>query len=983
MEAYDNHQYALAMRTFERLMEQAPSPSSDAYVEASYFAAMSSLALYHKDAVYRVERFIQQFPEHPLSFEAKWELANYHYKRRSYSSAAKALEAIRPRELSASKRNEYRFKLGHCYFEKEAYEEARIPLYEVIQTKGDFLAPAQYYFSHIAYLNGQPQVALDGFESIADNPDFKELVPLYITQLLHATGQFQRLKEYGPPLLAESSGLDEESVVEVAHLLGDAWYRDEEFGEAASYLELAWEGSERSEKDAEFAYQMGFTRYKLGNWKGALDCFYLATSEDTPLAQNAAYHMADCYLQLQDRARAKQAFKSAATLTHDQDIQEDAFFHYAKLSFELSFNPFDDAIVAFESYLDQFPASPRRDEAHRFLLQVHMTSRNYERALKALGNITDPDETVRAAAQTLAFNRAVELFQNQQLNKALEFFELSRSYNVDPQLHAESYYWEGEIQYKKGDYSRSAEAFATFSTTPGSYLSPLHNDADYARGYAHYKSEQFPKALSAFRSFLETSPDDDPARMRDAELRAADCFYALKSFPQAAEHYDRVLARGIEPLDYSLFQRAMAAKLSGDLEGQIERLESLLSEYSGSRMAVEALYQLGRTNIELDRLTPAEENMNQLISNFPATPRAKQALVELCLVGVKQGDEDKVLGLWDKIKSEYGNDNIAVDAYNIVEPLLIQRGLLGDLPSAIGLDDEAIEARIYEAAAAMFLEGNCSGATDRLNEYLRQYPAGVYVTEAHFNLGNCRFESGDFEASYESYLAVLAMPAGEFTEKAAISAATIAYNAGDFRSALGHYERLEEITSLQTSRLEAVIGQMRCHYKLGQENEASGFANRVMNDPAAPEDIRRTAMLWNARIACNQGRHDDVIDGLAELASFGGASGAEAQYLLAERAFNAKQFEELEAMLFEFISNSNNQKTWQNKGFLLLVSTYIEQEDYFQARATANSILANVSDPDVQESVKDMLLQIENLEQIEKADNEELAPSPNSEFDNE
>ena len=105
--------------------------------------------------------------------------------------------------------------------------------------------------------------------------------------------------------------------------------------------------------------------------------------------------MADCYLEMGDRARAKQAFKTASTPEFDLDIARMPS-SYAKLAYELSFNPFDDAIVAFETYLKQFPSSPRRDEAYRFLLQVHMTSRDYERALKALDNITNPDETVRA-----------------------------------------------------------------------------------------------------------------------------------------------------------------------------------------------------------------------------------------------------------------------------------------------------------------------------------------------------------------------------------------------------------------------------------------------------------------------------------------------------------------------------------------------------------------------------------------------------------
>ena len=64
---------------------------------------------------------------------------------------------------------------------------------------------------------------------------------------------------------------------------------------------------------------------------------------------------------------------------------------------------------------------------------------------------------------------------------------------------------------------------------------------------------------------------------------------------------------------------------------------------------------------------------------------------------------------------------------------------------------------------------------------------------------------------------------------------------------------------------------------------------------------------------------------------------------------------------------STNKETWRNKGFLLLVSTYIGLNDLFQARATAESILANVQAPDVQEAVSDLLFEIDALEAAQNA----------------
>ena len=147
-------------------------------------------------------------------------------------------------------------------------------------------------------------------------------------------------------------------------------------------------------------------------------------------------------------------------------------------------------------------------------------------------------------------------------------------------------------------------------------------------------------------------------------------------------------------------------------------------------------------------------------------------------------------------RNDYGNDNVAADAYNIVEPLLIRRGLLDNLPAAVGLDGDEVSSASSNLPRTS-LENRCEEALPRLEEYIRQIPAGRYISEAQFYAGNCQFEQGNPEEAYAAYVAVLAMPAGEFTEASSLGAATIAWNAGDHRAALGHYETLEEVAMLQ------------------------------------------------------------------------------------------------------------------------------------------------------------------------------------------
>ena len=772
-----------------------------------------------------------------------------------------------------------------------------------------------------------------------------------------------------PPLLDESSGLDEESVAEVAHLLGDAWFRDNDYAAASPYLELAWDSKKDRPQNPEFAYQVGLTRYHRDDLTGAKECLALPARLETALGQNAAYHLGDVHLRLNEKPKAQRFFKYASSLDFDPAIQEDAFFHYAKLSYELSYNPFDDAIVAFEFFIEQFPASTHRDDAYRFLLEVYMTSRNYELALDALDKIEKPDDVVLESAQVLAFNHAVDLFQNNQLAAAMSFFQRSRAYGIDPQLVAESFFWQGEIQYRKGEYAESAESFKTFSTTPGSYLSPLHDEANYARGYAHFLNKAYAEALPAFRSYLKSNPEGEDDRIRDAEMRIADCFRATKSYGQAVVYYDKVLQRGVEPLDYALFHRSMTASYLEHFDEQLAGLDQLINVYPTSRYIPEALYQAGRTNIRQGNLTTANSQMERVRSEFQSSPRAKQALVELCLIGMAQGNDDKVLELWEEIKLNHGNDNIASDAFSIVEPLLLERGLTDDLPSAVGLDGSEIERRYFQSAKRLIIDKQWQEAIVRFIEYQSRYPLGIYADESNFNLGNCHLALGDSTQSYQAFLRVLDRPANEFTEHSAMVAAALAWDAQDIPSALRHYQTLESVSVYQSNRLQAAIGQMRCHYFLGQTEEAAKFASRVMNDPGSPEKDRRTATLLHARMACDRGDHSTVLDDLREISSFGGASGAEAFYLLAEHEYLEGRQSECRVILKEFIENYKIQEVWWNKGLLLWVRTYIADGDFEEARNTANTIVENVEAPDVQEAVADLLFEIERLES-EQAENE-------------
>lgn len=963
--SWDHQKYAVAQHHYAKWTDGHPEAPATKRALADYRIASCAIQLQHADAEQQVQGFLQTYPEHPLGRQAQWDYADFLYRKRDWKDAANAFDNLNTLRMKPAQKLEMQFKRGHARFELEAYDEARLDLFAVMeggQDAGMYREAAQYYFSHISYLKGQPQVALEGFESLAEAPGLKKVVPIYIAQLLHETEQYDRLIAYAPVVFSEEIELSDSQRADISRLVGDALYRLKRFEEALPYLEEAYHETRGYGRTRDFAYQMGYTYYKTGGHLKALNCFALVVRETDEMTQLAHYHTAACYLALEEKEKAKTAFKKAAEFDQDLDIQEDALFNYAKLAYELTFNPFDDAVFAIERYLDDYPNSRRRDEAYGFLLEVYMSSKNYDRALEALNQIQNKTPEVKRAYQLVTFNRGVELFRSADYAECHAYFEDARTYPYDPVLAAESHFWQGEARYNQADFTGATAHYAAFESSPGSFKSAYYADGMYARGYALFKRGKYLDALSAFRSYLKATEKMKLAKQLDAKLRVADCFFANKEFESATQYYGTVISESEQDEAYARFQRATCFETMNQPQDQIAELLALIGTETTTTYLPEALYALGRAEIGINNIESARIHLNQLRDGYPEAVKSKNALVDLCLIAMKQNDSEEVLRLWDLIRSQFGNDPIASDAYNVVEPVLIDRGLLGDLPSGVGLNTDEIEERLFNAARDAAIERDCEKALLRLGEYIDDYHQGRFWTEAHFFQGNCAYDLGETDLARQAFESVLASPVNDFTEPSALGAATIAWNAQDLAGAKMHYQTLERTSVLQENALEARIGLMRCHYLLEETAEALQYANTVIDHPNTPDDIVRTARYWRGKIHFEANAFEAARPDLQSVANHGGTRGAECQFLLCKMEFNNGAFEQTEQAIFEFIEAYANYDRWKHEAFLLLADTYIAMEDWFQARATAESILEFVQVEEIRSKATAKLTTIDRLE---------------------
>lgn len=978
IDLFDHEKFVPAKEKFEQFIDQEKDTQHALRINAEYYTGLCALYLNHQDAEFLLEKFVREHPDSPWKQHAFFELATVSFQKKSYKKALEWFEKVDERELTAEDRLEFRYKRGYSYFETGKPAEARQDFFEAKAAPGEYQQAALYYYSHVAYEQNDLQTALEGFNQLEKDPNFSPIAPYYITQIYYKQKRYDQLLEYAPPVLKSAQANAVKRAPEMARLIGDAHFIKAQYAEAVPYLEQFQEGAEKSTITRQDNYQLGYAYYRTGAYQKAIDEFAGCAGENDELYQLATYNLADCYLKLDKKEYARNAFGEAANMEANKEVQEDAMFNYAKLAFELSYNPFHEAITAFEEYLTKYPNSARRDEAYEFLLNVYMKTRNYEKALTSLDKIQNKDNRVKEAYQVVAYNRGVELFQAEKYADAERYFDKVSTYPVNPLLNSEAKFWKAEISYRQRDYNKAIQRYNAFLNEEGAIQSEFYGLANYGIGYCYFKlgneednSEQmrqlYSNANTAFRKYADGAGTKDARKVSDANLRIGDCFYITKNYAQAVQYYDRVADNDAVNKDYAMYQKAMCYGFDGKADQKAWVLKNLLTDMPDSKFEVDAKYELAKTYLQQNRLSEAKTYYDDIVKNHSTSPYVKRALADLCLVYVKEGNTEKAKSTWNALYTAYPNDPVLADAVAAVRSTLIEDPEFQNQIRTIkyiNISNEDIESEVYKKASGYVIDGDCNKGIEKITAYLQQYQPAYYGVEANYFLGICYFDQNNLDKALESFAFVINQPLSDYTEESLKLSATMHYNRKNYTLALQNYQQLETVAVIKNNVLEAQIGIMRCQYYLGNMAFAKEYADKVIANPNTPEEIRTSAYLWRGNARLSNEDYGAANADFKEVIKRGGFYAAEAKYKLAFILYKQAEYKKAEAEVFQLLEKYSSSEEFKFRGYLLLADVYIGMQDYFQARATLNAIIENVSVDWVLQEANAKLAELDALENI-------------------
>ena len=946
VDLFNKEKFGSAQILFDQL---ANGEKSNLQAGSEYYAAMCAAQLFHPDATMRFEKFIESNPQNAQINLANFELGKLQLVNKDYRKALESFEKVDRFQFNEEQQDEYYFKSGYAYFKTDNLKRARENFALLTEKPNKYNIPANYYYGHIAYSQKDYETALKHFERVATDDTFRDVVNYYIVQIYALQGKYDEVLARSLPLL--ELGKDKRTA-EIARLTADAYFHQGEYKTSLKYFNQYLDSKPSSVSSVD-NYEIAFANYRNSNYKEAIKYFQLvATSKDT-LAQNAYYHLGDCYIKTNQKRFAFNAFNSSYKIKGDTDMTEEALFNYAKLAVDLSYNPYNEAVNAIQEYLNKYPESIHHDELYGYLADLYLLTKNYKSALTSIQQIKKRSARLDGAYQKIAYYRGIEMFNETDYDGAIVLFAQAREVTSDNSIKALSSYWSGEAYYRTARWDKAIESYSKFMVTPGALTSKLYNNANYNIGYSYFKLKDYSRASASFRKYLSEKKTDIKL-LGDANLRLGDCFFMTKDYGTAAEYYQKAVAAKVNDADYALFQAGICYGVQGDNANKISTMRKMLQSYSKSSYTDDALYEIGLTYNVTGKDNDALTYFQRVVKEFPNSPYVKKSLLKTGLIFFNQNRDQEALAMLKRVAKDYPGTPESKEALSSVKSIYVEMNQVDEyvdftkeVPAA-DISRNEQDSLTYIAAENQYMNGNCDKAIDGFTKYIKKFPEGSFIIEANFYKAECDYKAERFDMALKSYAFIMSQQRSRFTANSASRAAQINHTRGNFEAALENYIRIEETADQPGMIINALAGQMQCNYALKRYGLAIQSSQKLLVLDKLTDNLKTEAHFIIGKSSYALANTDLARKEFEETVKLSkNEMAAEAKYMLAQIEFENAKYDACEKSIFALSENYASYDYWVAKGFLLLSDVYLKKGNTFQAKSTLQSIIDNYEGKDL------------------------------------
>lgn len=924
---------------------------ADLIQEADYMLVTAAYEQGRPNAAELLKDYLEAYPSSRHSDEVCFRIASAHFGRGEYEKAVFWFGESDIDMLSPEQQEVYSFRLAYSLLQTGELEKARGYFARIQQIGSTYREASTYYMAYIDYATGKYNNALVEFARLKDLPDYREQSLYYIAQIYFIQNKYQKAITEGEELL--SAYPHSKNNTEIYRILGNSYYHLGNADKAIDFLSKYVSSTDDPLRGD--LYILGVCYFNKGNYSSAVNMLGQTVRENDALAQNAYLYLGQSYLKLKDKNNARMAFEAAATSSFDKQIKEAAMYNYALLIHETAFAGFGESVTIFEDFLNDFPNSPYADKVNDYLVEVYLTTKNYEAALKSINKIKHPSTKILEAKQDILFQLGTQAFANMKLDEAIDLFTQAISLGAyNEEARNDAYFWRGESYYREGEYRQAISDFRTYLNNTRQRNTDMYALAHYNLGYSYFKLKDYGEALNRFRQYVDLEKNNQAPAFADAYNRIGDCLFHNRQFAMAEENYTRAAQLQPSAGDYAVYQKGFVLGLQKDYRGKIQTMDRLIREFPESQYVDDALFEKGRSYVLLEDNKNAAQTFEKLVREFPQSSLARKAGIQLGLIYFNENQPEKAAEAYKAVINNYPGSEEAKVALQDLKSVYIElndinsfAAYANSLGGNVRFEVSEQDSLTYLAAEKLFMRGDNEGARRSLVNYLQTFPQGAFSSNANFYLASIAFAKKEYDEAKRLFDLVLDSGDTKFLEEAVARKAEIEYMQKDYPAALESFKRLQLVAENPENKEAARLGVMRCAWLTEQPKEALLAADALLKDPKLSPELSAEARYVRAKAYIELKQDKQAVADLKELSKdTRTVQGAEAKYLLAQWYYDTNEDKKAEEVLMNFIENGTPHPYWLARGFILLADIYIRQGDDFQARQYLTSLQNNYKGDD-------------------------------------
>lgn len=896
--------------------------------------------------------YLKKWPESVLVPQVSFFQGLDCFDQERYKEALILLDALDPDRLQKSQLPEYTYKLGYSAYRAGEWEYAHQVLARIPRLPySDFTAPASYTLGYVDYAHGLFKEAEEWFERAGGDVRFADLAKYYILECRFNEKDYTYVLRNGDSLLADAP---EDRKPRLARILSEANLVRGNLDKARSYYDRYLSGSKGGNTRADYFYA-GEMMYLAEEWESAADYFGKVTGQLDSLGQMASYQLGYSQLQLKNKVAALDAFKDASGVAFTPDVQEDAFFNYAKLAFDLGKDT-----APFQQYMNRFGTKARGEQIYSYMAMAALQNHDYEAAVEAYDNLDVLEPSMQSNYMKAYFLRARQLMEKGSWRAAVPLLKTAAYYSpARDGFNQLSRYWMAESYYRDGKYEDAR-----------GLLTELYNQSalrgmeegkliPYQMAYTYFREGNYEQALRWFNTYLTGGKGQFGG---DAKTRIGDCYFFRGNYSSAILAYEEKMAEYPDAQDlYPAFRAGVASGLLQKEQDKVHFLEGVKKASPSAPYYSETYYELGRAYVATGAQAEAEKAFQTLKANTKDPSMATLATLALGTVARNQGREEEALGLYKQVVAQGGD--YAEDALLAIESIYRSRqdpdaylAYVNSLGEAASRTEEQKEEVYFSTAEQIFLSGDIAKATSTLQTYLDRYRRPVYGAKARFYLAECYRSSGSLEQATDLYQAALDEGLdASLAESARLQYANLNYQLGNYGKAYGAYLLLKEQARFDENKATADIGLMRSAFRAREWEDALSAAGVIL-DGGKDAALQREALYVRAKSYLSTSRRTEAFKDFRELAKQPSTDeGAESAYLVIQDLFDRGSFGDIQSRVYSFAEKAGGQNYWLAKAYIVLGDSFAEQGNAAQAKATFESIRSGYTPTGPEDDVLDQV----------------------------